>query len=475
MTMWKHQNQALEWSRVEPNLALFWEMGTGKSRAIVEIWRDKCIAHDKFIKTLIICPKVVCRNWRDEFKKYSKIDTRNILVLDNPIKRRNIFLEGTHGGVLPAVVIVNYDALQNKEILADLTQWRAEFVVCDESQKIKSYRAKRTLGSIYVSRNAYYRFILSGTPILNSPEDLFSQYLFLDGGKTFGTNYWAFKHKWFEDKNAGWKGKQNYFPNWQPVTSLMPEFNKLVYRKAMRKTKEECLDLPPLVKTIRSVELGKDQGRVYKEMKKDFVSLLKKEEDSGTPIAVVAQLAITKSLRLQQIVQGFATGDDGNVHYFEDNPRREELRELLDDICVQGNKKSIVWANFKPSYEIIRGVCRELKIEWAEIHGEVGDKYAEEKRFRTDKKCHVVIANQVAAGIGINLIEAPYAVYYGRSHSFGDDDQSESRNHRGGSEMHEKISRIDIMAQGTIDELILEAIRNKQNISEKILDWRYLL
>lgn len=473
MSLWKHQEQGLQWSRVEPHLALFWEMGTGKTRAIVEIWKDKCVAHDKFVKVLILSPKVVCRNWRDEFKKFSHVDSKRVYVLDSPAKRKSVFAKGGLAEDTPAVVIVNYDALQNAELRGMLFKWKPELVVCDESQRIKNFQAKRTQGAIDVSREAYYRFILSGTPILNSPEDLFAQYLFLDGGKTFGTNYWAFKYKWFEDKNAAWKGKHNYFPNWQPITALLPEFNKLVYRKAMRKTKEECLDLPPLVKSVRSVDLGKDQAKAYEQMKKEFITFVQQNEDK--PKAVVAQLAITKSLRLQQIVQGFATTDEGETVFFKDNPRAEELRDLLTQVCVEMGEKCIVWANFKASYEIIRTVCKDVGIEWAEIHGETKDKYGEEQRFKKDKKCKVVIANQVAAGLGINLVEAPYTIYYGRGYSYGDDEQSESRNHRGGSEIHKSINRVDIVAHGTIDELGLEAIRDKQNISERILDWRYLL
>jgi SNF2 family DNA or RNA helicase len=174
-------------------------------------------------------------------------------------------------------------------------------------------------------------------------------------------------------------------------------------------------------------------------------------------------------------VQGFVTTDEGEIVVFKDNPRREALVELLGDICVDGGDKCIVWANFKASYELIRGVCKEVGIEWAEIHGEIKDKYKEEQRFKKEKKCKVVIANQAAAGLGINLVEAPYTIYYGRGYSYGDDEQSESRNHRGGSEIHKSIFRVDIVAGSTIDELALEAIRNKETISEKILDWRYLL
>ena len=83
-----------------------------------------------------------------------------------------------------------------------------------------------------------------------------------------------------------------------------------------------------------------------------------------------------------------------------------------------------------------------------------------------------MIANQGAGGIGINMTEASYSIFFSRNFSLEHDLQAEARNYRGGSEMHQKVTRIDLVSPGTIDELISEALANKQNMAEKILDWK---
>jgi SNF2 family DNA or RNA helicase len=122
---------------------------------------------------------------------------------------------------------------------------------------------------------------------------------------------------------------------------------------------------------------------------------------------------------------------------------------------------------------MIAELCTEMGIAYRQIHGGISHKRREEEmdEFRSDPNVRVMIANQAAAGVGINLVEASYAIYYSKTFRLEDDLQSESRNYRGGSEVHEKVTRIDIVCPGTIDELVSEALANKQNIGEKILSW----
>ena len=122
---------------------------------------------------------------------------------------------------------------------------------------------------------------------------------------------------------------------------------------------------------------------------------------------------------------------------------------------------------------MIADLCQDMNIEYAEIHGDISNakRIDEMDRFRKDPKCRVMIANQAAGGTGVNLVEASYAIYYSKGFSLEHDLQSEARNHRGGSEMHSKVTRIDLVAKGTIDEVINEALKNKQNIAETILTW----
>jgi SNF2 family DNA or RNA helicase len=151
----------------------------------------------------------------------------------------------------------------------------------------------------------------------------------------------------------------------------------------------------------------------------------------------------------------------------KDVPRLEALRELLEDLT--DGHKVIVWAVFKANYAMIGALCRKLGIEYTELTGEIKDKDTNVHKFRTDPKCRVLIANPGAGGVGINLVEASYSIYYSKGFSLEHDIQSEARNYRGGSHIHEKITRIDLVAKGTIDDIINEALRNKLDVAQQVL------
>jgi SNF2 family DNA or RNA helicase len=230
--------------------------------------------------------------------------------------------------------------------------------------------------------------------------------------------------------------------------------------------KADCLDLPPLVKVEVPVALGPIQQRLYKEMKEDFITYINDK-------ACVAQLAITKALRLSQIVSGFIKTDDGVETLIDENPRLDALEELLE--LYAKDHKIIVWCAFRQNYKAVHGLCEKLKLGTASLTGDTVDREGEIKRFRADPLSRVLIGNPGAGGVGVNLIEASIAIYFSRTFSLEHDIQSEARNYRGGSECHEKITRFDLVAKGTIDELILTALRNKQDLAEKITNLKNLL
>jgi SNF2 family DNA or RNA helicase len=367
------------------------------------------------------------------------------------------------------IIITNYEALQMDELVSLIYDWNPEIIVADEAHRLKNPEGKRAKTAIRIADSCGHRFALTGTPILNSAMDIFNIFRFLDSGATFGRNFWKFRSIWFEDENARWIGKSNYFPKYAPRPETYKEFHGMIYKKAVRAVKSECLDLPPFVRQEVFVELGAEQKRLYKEMEQDYIAFVKSMQ--GEPRAVVAQMAITKVLRLQQIVTGYAKTEDGSIHKIKDNPRLDALKELLEDL--QGEHKIIVWSIFHENYDDIARVCKELKIDYAELHGRVAQKDRDPNiaRFNDDPKCRVLIANQAAGGIGINLVPSDVSIFYSKNHSLEHDLQAEGRNYRGGSECHEKVTRIDIVAKDTIDELISNCLVNKQDISNQILDW----
>jgi SNF2 family DNA or RNA helicase len=484
--LWNHQKKAIEMARQVRDLALFFEMGTGKSRTTIEIIREHCNRERRLKRILILGPVIVVRNWQAEFGMFSKIAQHDIVALTGAGKKRVKTFQDyaidpkTLTLTRPRIFITNYEALEMDALYQLLLEYKPEILVCDESHRLKNPQSKRAVKAAHLADQAENRYLLTGTPILNSAMDIFQQYRILDGGQTFGRNFFEFRGTYFEDLNAQMPSHIR-FPKWMPRTETYEILNQKIYRKALRVLKSECLDLPPLIRQKIEVELGPEQKRAYEEMKNEYITWVKEHESSSEPKAVVAQMALVKALRLQQIASGFAKTEDGTEVQLKDNPRLDALKDLLEELTP--NHKVIVWATFRENYRQIARVCEELKIGYSEIHGEVSgsEKHKSEARFREHPDCRVIIANPKAAGIGINLVEyahtvskgaSSYSIFFSRNFSLADDLQAESRNYRGGSEVYKNVTRIDLVARDTIDELILEALANKQQIAEHILGWK---
>lgn len=458
MELWAHQKKAIERAKDTTELALFWEPGTGKTRATIEILRSVYNSHKRGLRTLILAPLVVLGNWKQEFAKYSKVPQDKILVLNGPGAARAKAVAETDAYIL----VTNYEGMGLPAFYAALQTWAPEVLVCDEAHRCKTYNAKRTKAVMALSDTTKYRYILTGTPVLNSQLDLFSQFRILDKGATFGKNFFAYRAEYFWDKNAGMP-KQAYFPDWVPRADTNDKLSQRIKHKVSVAKKSECLDLPPLVEKELPVELTPQQHRLYEEMKKDFVTYLGDK-------ACVATMALTKALRLQQIVSGFLATEDGAT-VFEDTPREQALRETLSDLLAGGHKV-IVWAVFKANYTTISRVCDGLGVKYAMLTGDIQDKDKQIYRFRNELDYPVMIAHPGAGGIGVNLIEAAYSIVYSRNFSLEFEEQSKARNYRGGSEMHRSITRIHLVAENTIDRLIFEALSKKQNMAEAIMTLR---
>jgi SNF2 family DNA or RNA helicase len=469
--LWGHQVQAIIASTVLKDLGLFFEQGTGKTRTMIEVLRRKYAEKNKLRKTLILCPVIVCENWRREFKMYSKIAQKDIVVLTGSgASRIKKFVEEVGQDLTKEKIIVtNYEAMQMEDFYKLIMMWNPEILVCDESQRLKNPESKRAKAVVRLADISQHNYTLTGTPILNSAMDVYMQFRVLDRGETFGKNFYGFRNAYFMDANQSFKSKQHYFPKWEERPETYEILQSKIKTKAIRVLKKDCLDLPPFVRQSVSVSLSKEQAKAYREIYNDFITWV--ESKSGEPRAVVANLAIVKALRLQQIVTGFVNDENGNPHRLP-CPRIDALEEIIEGIDPKA--KIIIWCAFKENYKQVRELCEKIGRGYRELHGEVShaDREKNLQAFREDPEVTVMIANQAAAGLGVNLIEASYAVYYSKSFRLEDDLQSEARNYRGGSEMHAKVTRIDLVCAGSIDELINESLAKKQAIGDSILSWK---
>ena len=503
---WNHQKKDVDRIHKEhiKSFALFYDMGAGKTKTAIDIARSIYLRHDRLLKTLIICPIVVVENWKREFLTHSNVPAAAIQVVDGKSKpngkkvktaQLKLKLEQLNNSSA-SIFIINTESVGNKNLWPLIEAMGFEVLIVDESHRFKSPSATRTkaLHRLTNQGQLEYRYILTGSPILQDALDLWSQFFILNPS-ILGYNYFSFRSQYFYDANASMPAHV-HFPKFIPKDEAyykklklpynddFATLNKIIYRHASRVMKDDVLDLPPFVTQKIEVEFTKEQSRIYEEMRKDLVATLDTKEelytfehnnflDIAEAEVMSADLAIVKTLRLMQIAAGIFTNEDGDVKEIKEN-RSKILKELLEEITANKENKVIVWSCFTPTYGVIEKVCEELGIKYTWLTGrqDKDEKQANVDQFNTDKDTQVIIANQGAGGTGVNLTASNYSIYYSRSFNLEHDIQSEARNYRGGQ--NRKVTRIDLVTPDTIDAAIVEALAKKKEGAENILEVKSL-
>lgn len=463
---WQHK--AIEMSKNLQHMALLADMGTGKSGALVNILRYKYGMNKRVMKTLILSPLVTLFNWKDEFYKHSYIKSELIHPIFGTTTQKVKKIQKALANDENSILIMNYEAMISPKVVEELIKWGIEILVMDESHYCKSHKSKRSKAIYNISIGCKHKYIMTGTPMTNNVSDLFMQYKIMDGGDTFGDNFYVFQRLYMRDANQAWSHSQKHFPKWVVREDKLEEIYAKVYSKAIRVTKDETLDLPPLIEETYKVPLSPKQKKYYDNMERDFLTFIEEGEQKGI---AVAQLAITKALRLQQIVTGFITDDDKNLIEIQDNPRLKAMEELVS--ALHEKHKVILWCSFKHNYKQLGDLMTKMKIKHKFI---TGDMNLKEKRdamesFNNDEDTRVIICNRRAGGIGVNLVAASYSIVYSRNFSLEEELQSRDRNYRGGSQIHDRIVRINLCAEDTTDERITEALLAKKKVSDNILEY----
>lgn len=484
--LWFHQIEAIKRAQNLPYYALHFQPGTGKTRTALEIIKHRFNSNKRIMRTIIFTPPIVIQNFREEWFLYTKIENKEVIALvGSGAQRAKLFKQhafNEKGGRQGKVFVTNYQSLLMPELYKELIIWSPEISVHDEAHTVKNPSSKiaKALDEL-VNKHSRpsLRLNLTGTAVLNTPLDLFQQIKILAGGfptldslvtGKYITNFFTFRTLFFEDRNARWKGSESYFPKWEAKPSTNELFGRLLSSISMSVEKEACLDLPPEINVTIPVPLSSEQRRDYTTFEKDLV--LSKDGKSFT-----ADIALTKGLRLMQIASGFISGLDAPsdqesqpIRYeYKDTERERALKYLLEEICIESDKKCLVWANWHHNYEAIKKVCIELKIKFVECHGLISPKGKEEarKQFIENPDIKVWIANPKSGGVGLNLIVAHFAIWYSRNFSLEAYEQARARSHRGGQ--INKVTNYHLIAQGTIEPEIVEALQNKQDIAQLIM------
>jgi SNF2 family DNA or RNA helicase len=466
-TPFKHQSEDFLRSRDLEEFALFWEMGLGKSKTTIDtiawLW---CTG--KINAAFIVANKGSYRNWvTKELPEHmpdhvdwvgtywdSMASTelkKSYDLLLRPLDKLKIF-------------VMNIEALafpRSLELATYFVNGHKTMMVVDESTTIKNRDAKRTKAAIKIGKLAVYRRILTGTPITQSPLDLYSQAQFLDPVLLGYTSYYSFRAK-FADMVKITAGNRAF----TKITGYrnLDELNRLMQPWSSRRTKDECLDLPAKVYQTYEVELTDEQRKHYKTLKDDAIAMLQGR-------MVSAPIVLTKLLRLHQLVCGHLTTDDGKVFAIPNN-RLAALMDILDE--TQG--KVIIWANYVADIKaIVEGISQGFpESRVVAYYGAVNSEDRQEavRAFTDDSDCRFFVGNTATGGRGITLTAASTVIYYSNDYNLENRQQSEDRAHRIGQTR--SVTYVDLICTNTVDEKIVKALKQKRKISAEVLgdEWK---
>ena len=468
LPLWAHQQAAI--NKALNKFALFFDPGCGKTRTALELFKkqfDATANKHNYYKCIIFAPLNVCRNWVTEIERYvdrTQYDYEIFLCAgQNKATKLKAIREfskfSDKPNPKPKFLVCNIETIRGPYYLAALKESRCNFIIADESHNFKNPTSLQTKGLIEIVEymRATHVYLLTGTPCPSGEIDLWSTFRLLGVTRD---SFFIWRKKYFEDYNARRAGTSGYYPDYRVKESSKKVFAEQLARCSITARKDEVLDLPEYVRTNIYCELSDTQRRHYKTMREFLFAA----DDNGNE--ATAQNILTRTLRLQQIVGGWL---EDNV--IVDNKRLDVLNDAIDMIELnEPGAQFIVWTIFKPTYKQLSELLAKRSISHEFLTGEqTAEARAKNIEDFQAGKLKALIAHPKAGGVGVNLTAASWSIHYLKNFSLTDDLQSEARNYRGGSEIHKRITRIDIVAQDTIDEDINEALSQKKSLQEFIM------
>ena len=458
-----HQLKALEMSWNKEVFAYFMEMGTGKSKVLLD---NVAMLFDKgkINSVLIVAPKGVYKNWYDsEIPEHlpEHIDKNVVLWKSLTTKEQKLKYDSLFEQDFTRlqIFIMNVEALSTKKGLEAAHQFlnvRKVLFAVDESTTIKNPGAKRTKNILGLSRLGKYRRILTGSPVTKSPLDLYTQCHFLDPFLLDHASYYSFRTRYALMRNMNFNGRSvNIVVGYQRLDELAEKIKSFSYRVL----KDDCLDLPPKTFMKRVIQLTPEQKKVYEQMKK--MALAELNGKVVTTMNVVTQL-----MRLQQITCGHFKADDDSIQKIKSN-RITELMDVLEE--VEG--KAIIWAHWRHDIDtIVESIEDKYPGSVVTYYGDTTteDRQKAIKKIQDpESKVRFLVGTTQTGGYGITLTGASTMIYYSNGYDLEKRQQSEARIDRIGQK--KPMTYIDILAEDTIDEKIVKSLRKKVNIATEIM------
>jgi len=459
---YEHQLKALTMSWDKEYFAYFMEMGTGKSKVLID---NIAMLYDKgkINGALIVAPKGVVGTWYlnqipDHLPDH--IEHKNVLWKPNITRKQNLRLKSLfETGTDLHILIMNVEAFSTTkgcEFAKKFLDSHRTLMAVDESTTIKNPDAKRTKNICNLSILSKYRRILTGSPVTKSPLDLYKQCDFLKEELLGHGSYYTFRTRYAIMKTANFGGKSvQIVVGYRNLDELSEKLRPFSYRVL----KDDCLDLPDKIYMKRTVQLSSEQKKVYEQMKQMALA-----EMNGKMMSTATVL--TQLMRLHQITCGHFTADDGSIQKIKSN-RLDELMDVLEEI----EGKVVIWAHYQNDVETI---VEHLKKKYGD--NSIVDYYGRTRpenrqsnidKFQKDERCRFFIGTPATGGYGITLTQASNVIYYSNGYDLEKRMQSEDRAHRIGQK--KSVTYVDMIADDTVDEKIVKSLRKKVNIATQIM------
>lgn len=498
---YQHQREGLLHLYQHLRAGLFYSPGLGKCKITVDLQR---LTGDHL---LILCPRVMLHTWAEEFEKHGNVS--DVIVIDGYSKKKKLERIAEAIRTDPVATIVTYTLATL--YLDELIKIPYSMIVADESHQMKTPYAKRTQAARALSARAYRRVLLSGTPSLGSPFDMYAQLRFL-GKYLCAEHWWAFR-KMF-----------GVFPVWEREEAKpkmvigyknLDLMNERVNLVCLKRTKEECLDLPDQTIIDVKFSLYGSQKKAYNgmvvdrcdatgEVVKEALEEGTLDHTSGTALLPYVYVPEVISLlnKLDQVNSGFMYQTTRNprlcdgcehVHFcveeevrpyttrckvtgkapeptvktLKKNARLEELTGLLETILEDPTNKVIIWASYRVELDQLEKTVKGFNAEYVRVEGGMAGTALNQCRttFNTDPKCRVYIG-QVSTGVGITLNAANYTIYYNLPWSLDHYLQSLDRNYRIGQER--KVTVYRLISRYSLDEAKVIALDQKLDFSNLV-------
>ena len=445
----KHQQIAADFLRDHDRCALFLDMGLGKT--VITLTRIKELVDARVIRrVLVVAPKRVAEaTWTTEAAKWDHLkDLRVAKVLGTPEQRKKALRTDAD------VYVINRDNVQWLiEGLDKMKSWPFDMIVVDELTSFKHATTKRWRMLKRVARSSDYVLGLTGTPAPNGYEDLWAEMYVIDSGATLGKTLGEYRQKYFHPG----RGNGQVVYEWLLNRGAKAQIDAKLKKLCLSMTKEDWLDLPPLMTNIVEVRMDKEERKLYDRMLNDKVlpildGKVSSLEDMDS--AVVGSTAAVLSNKLLQMANGAVYDDGGEVFHMHD-----QKLDALEELAESGGENLLVFYEYK--HDLERILARFPYAKKLEGPSEI------EAWNRGEIK--MLLCHPASAAYGINLQEGGHTVvWFGLPWSLELHTQANARLHRQGQEFPVMVHYI--LCKDTLDERVHAVLQKKDAVQQSLLN-----